>query len=274
MTPRLRPPGMRQVVVVIPSAFTLGNLFFGMWAVVSAARGNFTWAAWFIMFAGVLDMLDGRVARLSGTGTRFGAELDSLVDCVSFGVAPALIMYFLEFQSAGKFGWVLCFLYVVGVAVRLARYNVQHGTGKPGWFNGMPSPSAGMTLAVYYPFSQTDWYRHSLAIFDFQREGLTILMVLLSLLMVSTVKYPRFPAVGFRSVRGIAGLILHLVILGGALWRPSYFLFSLGLAYLAFGLARHALLIALDRKEGGFASVDSDLTHEGELERPEPPAEA
>ncbi len=261
--PRLRPPAMRQVVVVIPSAFTLGNLFFGMWAVVSAARGNFTWAAWFIVFAGVLDMLDGRVARLSGTGTRFGAELDSLVDCVSFGVAPALIMFFLEFQAAGKFGWVLCFLYVVGVAVRLARYNVQHGTDKPGWFTGMPSPSAGMTLAVYYPFSQTDWYRQSLAIFDFQREGLAILMVLLALLMVSTVKYPRFPAVGFRSVRGLLGLTIHLVILVCALWKPSYFLFPLGLGYLTFGLARRAVLLVLERKEGALARSEGDLDSAG-----------
>ncbi len=254
----LRRPDMRQVVVVIPSAFTLGNMFFGMWAIVSAYKGNFLWAGWFVVFAGVLDMLDGRVARLSGTGTRFGAELDSLVDCISFGVAPALIMYFLEFQNAGKFGWLICYIYVVAVAVRLARYNVQHGTGKPGWFTGMPSPSAGMTLAVFYPFSQTSWYRQSLAYLDFQREGLTILMVLLALLMVSTVKYPRFPAVGFRSLKGLFGLVVHLVILVCSLWIPSLFLFPLGIAYLAFGLARHALVTLADRHEpGGLAVLEA-----------------
>jgi CDP-diacylglycerol--serine O-phosphatidyltransferase len=256
---------MRQVVVVIPSAFTLGNMFFGLWAIISAYRGNFTWAAWFIVFAGVLDMLDGRVARLSGTGTKFGAELDSLVDCISFGLAPAMIMFFLEFQSAGKFGWLICYMYVVAVAIRLARYNVQHGTGKPGWFTGMPSPSAGMTLAVYYPFSQTAWYRQSLAYLDFQREGLTILMVLLALLMVSTVKYPRFPAIGFRSAKGIAGLLVHLIILGCSLAAPQYFLFPLGIGYLAFGLARHAVISGLERQhDGGFAVVDGGETHEEE----------
>jgi phosphatidylserine synthase len=98
----LRRPSMRQVVVVMPSAFTLGNLFFGFWAVVSAFNGNFRWAGWFIVFAGILDMLDGRVARLSNTGTRFGAELDSLVDVISFGVAPALLIYFLDFARAGS----------------------------------------------------------------------------------------------------------------------------------------------------------------------------
>jgi CDP-diacylglycerol--serine O-phosphatidyltransferase len=251
----LRPPDMRRVVVVIPSAFTLGNMFFGMWAIVSAYRGNFMAAAWYVMVAGVMDMLDGRVARLSGTGTRFGAELDSLVDCVSFGIAPAMIMFFVEFQTAGKFGWLICYMYVVAVAVRLARYNVQHGTGKPGWFTGMPSPSAGMTLAVYYPFSQTDWYRQSLAYLNFQREGLTILMVLLSLLMVSTVKYPRFPPIGFRTVKGLFGLAVHLAILVCSLWIPSIFLFPLGLTYLTFGLARHAVLGVLEKHEGSDITV-------------------
>lgn len=262
----LRRPELRQVVIVVPSAFTLGNMFFGFWAIVSAYRGNFLWAGWFIVFAGVLDMLDGRVARLSGSGTRFGAELDSLVDCISFGVAPALIMYFLEFQNAGKFGWVLCYLYVVAVAVRLARYNVQHGTGKPGWFTGMPSPSAGMTLATYFPFSQTHWYRESLAILDFQREGLAILIVLLSLLMVSTVKYPRFPAIGFRSAKGILGLVVHLVILVGALWQPSHFLFPLGITYLAFGVGRHALLRLAERPEPASLAImdNGEATEEEE----------
>jgi CDP-diacylglycerol--serine O-phosphatidyltransferase len=250
---------MRRVVVVIPSAFTLGNMFFGMWAIVSAYRGNFMAAAWYVMIAGVMDMLDGRVARLSGTGTRFGAELDSLVDCVSFGIAPAMIMFFVEFQTAGKFGWLICYMYVVAVAVRLARYNVQHGTGKPGWFTGMPSPSAGMTLAVYYPFSQTDWYRQSLAYLDFQREGLTILMVLLSLLMVSTVKYPRFPPIGFKTLKGLFGLTVHLVILVCSLWIPSIFLFPLGLTYLTFGLARHAVLLVLEKHDGnGTAVLETD----------------
>ncbi len=260
---RLRPGDMRRVVIVIPSAFTLGNMFFGMWAMVNAFRGNFMSAAWFIMFAGVLDMLDGRVARLSGTGTKFGAELDSLVDLVSFGVAPAMIMFFLEFQAAGKFGWLICYMYVVAVAIRLARYNVQHGTGKPGWFTGMPSPSAGMTLAVFYPFSQTPWYQQSLAYLNFQREGLTVLIVLLSLLMVSTVLYPRLPSLGFRSAKGLMGLALHVIILSCALLFPSKFLFPLGLTYLAFGLLRHAVLLVFDRGDGTIAEPErDDVVHE------------
>jgi CDP-diacylglycerol--serine O-phosphatidyltransferase len=246
----LRRPSIRHVVVIMPSAFTLGNLFFGFWAIVAAFNGNFRWAAWFIVFAGILDMLDGRVARLSGTGTRFGAELDSLVDLISFGVAPALLMYFLDFASAGRFAWILCYIYVVAVALRLARFNVL-SAGKPstGWFTGMPSPSAGMTLAVYYPFSQTEWYRASLAYMDLQHEGLVVLMLLLAVLMVSNVKYPKFPPIGVRSARGILGLVVHLIILFGGVLAPEYFLFPLGLFYMAFGLFRATVLGVMERPE-------------------------
>ena len=93
------PPGMRRVVIVVPSLFTLFNLFFGIWSMVLASRGEFYRAGWYIFFAGVLDALDGRVARLSHTGTRFGAELDSLVDIVSFGVAPAFILSRIKGES-------------------------------------------------------------------------------------------------------------------------------------------------------------------------------
>jgi CDP-diacylglycerol--serine O-phosphatidyltransferase len=246
----MRRPSMRQVVVVMPSAFTLGNLFFGFWSIVSAFNGNFRWAGWFIVFAGILDMLDGRVARLSGTGTRFGAELDSLVDVISFGVAPALLMYFLDFSTAGRFAWILCYIYVVAVALRLARYNVlSAGKAPTAWFTGMPSPSAGMTLAVYYPFSQTNWYRASLAYLDLQHEGLVVLMLLLAVLMVSNVKYPKFPPIGWRTRKGVFGLLVHVVLLIGGLFAPEYFLFPLGLFYMGFGIVRATVLGLMERPE-------------------------
>ena len=202
------------------------------------------------MFAGILDMLDGRVARLSGTGTRFGAELDSLVDVISFGVAPALLMYFLDFSNAGRFAWILCYIYVVAVALRLARFNVL-SAGKPptGWFTGMPPPAAGMTLAVYYPFSQTSWYRASLAYLDLQHQGLVVLLLLTAALMVSNVKYPKFPPIGIRSAKGLLGLAVHLGILLGGLLAPEYFLFPLGLFYMAFGLVRATILGLMERPE-------------------------
>jgi CDP-diacylglycerol---serine O-phosphatidyltransferase len=260
----LRRRSMRQVVVVMPSAFTLGNLFFGFWAVVSAFNGNFRWAGWFIVFAGILDMLDGRVARLSGTNSRFGEELDSLVDVISFGVAPALLIYFLDFASAGRFSWILCYIYVTAVALRLARFNVL-SAGKPstGWFTGLPSPSAGMTLAVYYPFSQTEWYRASLAYLDLQHQGLVVLMLLLALLMVSNVKYPKFPPVGVRSARGLFGAAVYLGILLGGILAPEYFLFPLGLFYVFFGIARTTVLGLMERPEPAVSVSDPLEDDEG-----------
>jgi CDP-diacylglycerol---serine O-phosphatidyltransferase len=261
---------MRQVVVVMPSAFTLGNLFFGFWAIVMAFNGNFRWAGWFIVFAGILDMLDGRVARLSGTGTRFGAELDSLVDVISFGVAPALLTYFLDFSNAGRFAWILCYIYVVAVALRLARFNVL-SAGKPpsGWFTGLPSPAAGVTLAVYYPFSQTNWYRASLAYLDLQHQGLVVLMLLLAVLMVSNVKYPKFPPIGIRSKKGIFGLTVHLVVLIGGLTAPEYFLFPLGLFYVTFGIVRATVLGLMERPEA-VPVVDERLAEDDDPTLPPP----
>jgi len=253
MSPRFTAPapqreGIRKVVVVIPSAFTLGNLFFGFWSIVSAANGNFRQAGYFILYAGILDSLDGRVARRMGTGSRFGAELDSLVDVVSFGVAPALLIYFLEFSSAGRFGWIVCFLYVVAAALRLARFNVlSHGKPTPGWFTGLPSPAGGTTLAMYYAFSQTEWYRRSEIYINFQKQGLVVLLLLVSVLMVSKVMYPRGAPINLRTTRGIIGMTLILAVVVAAFFRPAYVLFPVGLAYLTFGVLRHVYLILTDR---------------------------
>jgi len=243
-------PGIRRAIVVIPSAFTLGNLFCGVWAIVAAAQGNFKWAGWFIVFAGVADVLDGRLARMSHTGTRFGAELDSLVDVISFGVAPAMIMYFLEFAEAGKFAWVLCFLYIASAAVRLARYNITAaGSDKPGWFSGLPSPAAGMTLATYFAFSQTEWYQKFPQYLDLQRQGLTFLMLALSAMMVSAVKYPRTPRIGFRSLTGVIGTLITFGVLAGVILAPSRFLFPFFIGYLLFGVLRSAFIALSERAE-------------------------
>lgn len=240
--------GISRVVVVIPSAFTIGNLFFGFWSIISAFNGNFRQAGWYIVYAGILDSLDGRVARRMGTGSRFGAELDSLVDVVSFGVAPALLIYFLEFSTAGRFGWIICFLYVVAAALRLARFNVlAQQKGTPGWFTGLPSPAAGMTLATYYAFSQTEWYRASVAYLDLQHEGLVVLLLLTGVLMVSKVMYPRGTPVSPKTPGGILSLTIFFGFVVGSIVAPSYFLFPFFLTYMTFGLIRHGILILIDR---------------------------
>src|SRR2546423_9766630 len=137
---------MRRVVIVVPSLFTLFNLFFGIWAIVLASRGEFYRAGWYIFFAGILDTLDGRVARLSKTGTRFGAELDSLVDVVSFGVAPAFLIYQLEFASSGGAEWIFCYFYVMAAPLRLARFNTTQAGRAGDPFSRPPPPHPGLRL--------------------------------------------------------------------------------------------------------------------------------
>jgi hypothetical protein len=124
-----------------------------------------------------------------------------------------------------------------------------------------------MTLAVYYPFSQTEWYRASLAYLDLQHQGLVVLMLLLAVLMVSNVKYPKFPPIGLRSTKGIFGLAVHLTILLGGILAPEYFLFPLGLFYVTFGVARATVLGLMERPEPA-AVLDERLADEGE---PDPP---
>jgi CDP-diacylglycerol---serine O-phosphatidyltransferase len=238
----MRPPPfpIRRVVIVVPSLFTLFNLFFGIWAMVLATRGEFYRASWFIVFAGILDTLDGRVARLSGTGTRFGAELDSLVDMVSFGVAPAFLLYQIEFASAGPAAWIYCYFFVMAVAIRLARFNVTQAGRAKEYFIGLPSPAAGMTLATFYPFMQTEVFQ-SLRGLPWHLL-LTFLMIVLTILMVSNVHYHTLPRAGFRSVRGLLGLTLIVVILVFGIWQHDVFLFPLGITYMCYGVLRAVLL--------------------------------
>jgi CDP-diacylglycerol--serine O-phosphatidyltransferase len=242
----VRPPPLplRRVVIVVPSLFTLFNLFFGIWAMVLATRGEFYRAAWFIVFAGILDTLDGRVARISGTGTRFGAELDSLVDIVSFGVAPAFLMYQVEFTSGGPAAWIFCYFYVMAAAIRLARFNVTQAGRAKTYFIGLPSPAAGMTLATYYPFTQTELYA-SLHHVPWHLT-LTFLMIALTILMVSNVHYPTLPRAGFRTVSGLLGLALIVVILVFGIWQHDVFLFPLGIVYMLYGVGR-AILVGFFR---------------------------
>jgi CDP-diacylglycerol--serine O-phosphatidyltransferase len=251
-------------VELVPSVFTLANLFFGMWSMVLASRGDFYRAGWFIVIAAVLDMLDGRVARLSNTGSKFGAELDSLVDIVSFGVAPAMLMYFYSFSAAGQFGWLVVYGYLVCVALRLARYNVQSAPDATveKSFTGLPSPAAGIALATYYPFTQTSLYQEHLRSLPWS-QLLVILVVALSIAMVSTAKYARLPRIGFRSVRGLLGLAANVGLLAMAVWWRDPFFFPASVAYMTYGLARAAVIGFLERQEQerlGLSGAASRLT--------------
>jgi len=234
--PRSRPRGVRRAIVILPSAFTSGNLFFGIWSIVQSSRGEFAPAAWFIVVASVLDLLDGRIARMSRSGTSFGAELDSLVDIVSFGLAPAMLLFFWQFQGR-EWAWLLSFIYVLAAALRLARFNViQAGQAKT-HFIGLSSPIAGITLASLYPFAQTEFFRSRLGFVPLPLL-VVLLSVALAVLMVSQVPYPVVPKVGLRTWKGRAALAAHVAALAGALYFPAYFFFPACLVLVLFGVVR------------------------------------
>jgi CDP-diacylglycerol--serine O-phosphatidyltransferase len=247
---------LQRGVIILPSAFTLGNLFFGIYAIVAASRGDYEWAGWFIIFAGVLDMLDGRIARFTRTGSRFGAELDSLVDAISFGVAPGYILFTLFFGDT-QWSWTLSFVYVTAVVVRLARFNVEQGGEAKRFFHGLPSPAAGMTLASYYPFSQTRFFEVYLSDLPWQ-QIMAVGMVLLSVLMVSHVPYAKVPKIGLRTRKGIANTVFVLGALFAALTVPRYYFFISLLLYITWGLVKSVLLGLLDRLPGGDPLLDED----------------
>jgi CDP-diacylglycerol---serine O-phosphatidyltransferase len=247
---------LQRGVIILPSAFTLGNLFFGIYAIVAAARGDFLWAGWFIIFAATLDMLDGSVARFTRTGSRFGAELDSLVDAISFGVAPGFIVYALFFSDT-QWSWTLSFVYVTAVVVRLARFNLEQGGEAKRYFHGLPSPAAGMTLASYYPFSQTPIFEKYLSDLPWhQIMGLGT--VLVGVLMVSHVPYAKVPKIGLRTPRGIANTVFVLACLFTALALPRYYFFTALMLYIAWGLVKSVLLGLLDRIPSGDPLLEED----------------
>lgn len=235
---------LQRGVIVFPSAFTLGNLFLGMWAVVMAERGELIWAAWLIVFAAITDNLDGRIARFTRTSSTFGSELDSLVDAISFGVAPAFFLY-RGYFSAG-WGWLLPFAYLTAVVVRLARFNVLQGGRAKHLFIGLPSPVAGPLLATFYPFSQTPWFQTHMSQLNLPHivAGLTIGV---SVLMVSQVPYPAVPRVSLRSWTGRGHLAWMTAGTALAITVPRYYFFPALSLYAFLGLGRSVFLGLLDR---------------------------
>ena len=254
-----RRPNMRRAVILFPSGLTLANLFFGVFAIITASRGNFRLAGIYVLAGGIFDAFDGRVARATNAGSQFGEELDSLVDAISFGLAPAMIMYFAVLNREG-WDWIFVFLFAACAVMRLARFNIeQAGTAKT-YFQGLPSPAAGCTLASYYWFSQSWLYNYG-AIGNLPwQEMLRFLMVALAALMISNVPYPTFPRTGFRSLRAVAATLLLIVSVILLVTKRLEFFFPLTLIYVAWGLVRSAFFFVFERRQ---PTIPYDLS-EGE----------
>jgi CDP-diacylglycerol--serine O-phosphatidyltransferase len=243
--------------VVLPNGATLASLFFGVFAIVASSRSEFDTAARCIVAAGICDALDGRIARATGTGSRFGSELDSLVDAISFGLAPAMIMYFAVLNRNG-WDWIFAFLFVACAVIRLARFNVEQAGRAKKYFHGLPSPAAGMTLATYFWFSQTSLYTQT-GIGDLNWPwGLRGLMLVLAFLMISNVSYPAVPSVGFKKLSEILGTLVVFATLVGVLFLRTEFYFPALVLYVVYGLAKTVIFGLMDKHPVGDAPVISD----------------
>jgi len=229
----------RKPINVLASALTTLNLYFGIASIFATIDGDFEKAAYFILIAIVLDTLDGAVARLTRTTSEFGKELDSLCDIVSFGVAPSVMIYtrYLpeEPTVATRLGAVLAIFYVISAALRLARFNVYQSDMRD-YFIGLPSPAAAGTLASFVLFMRYfEWH-------DVMWYGLGPFTVVLSLLMVSNVLYPksRMKAWLYGPRKGFSFLVLCGVAIAvidqASHFSPSIVLFPMALLYLASGL--------------------------------------
>jgi CDP-diacylglycerol--serine O-phosphatidyltransferase len=255
MRSRPRRPNIRRAVVFLPNGFTLFNLFCGIHSIVQSSRNSFSAAAFWIVVGGFADALDGRVARATGTGSKFGEELDSLVDAVSFGLAPAMIMYFAVLNQE-NWEWLFVFLFTSCAVMRLARFNVEQAGRPKTFFHGLPSPAAGMTLATYYWFSQTPLYNQAVILFTDNRTLATlpwhaimrVLMLGLAFLMVSDVPYPAVPTMGWRSPRQFVGSLVILGGVAGLIFRPQQVLFPALLAYVLFGALQWVVFGLFGRK--------------------------
>lgn len=248
---------MRRAYVVLPSGLTLANLFCGVFAIISASRGDFDRAGLLIVLGGVADALDGRVARATGSGSRFGSELDSLVDVITFGFAPALTMYFAVFNKEG-WEWLIVFLYVACAAIRLARFNVEQAGRAKRYFHGLPSPAAGMTLATYYWFSQSPLYNETILADLPWHFWLRFLMLALAFLMISNVSYPAVPTVGYKKISEILGTLVVIIVVLGIIILRKQFYFPALIGYVVYGVAKTVFFGLIGRKPRGDVPVISD----------------
>jgi CDP-diacylglycerol--serine O-phosphatidyltransferase len=210
--------------------FTVANMFCGYACVVYATRGEYATAAPFIGVAIVLDMLDGRIARLTGTSSAFGLEFDSLADVISFGIAPAILAFSWGLAPLGRLGWAAGFLFVTATAMRLARYNIQSPSQDKRYFVGLPSPAAAAVPAATvfaYPYTLVG-----------PGNALPVLAIVLvpAFLMVSTVRYRSFKTFDLGWRRSYRNLILMAAGLVAIATHPQVMLIAMAYAYLASGL--------------------------------------
>jgi CDP-diacylglycerol---serine O-phosphatidyltransferase len=228
------PRHLRRGASILPSLFTIGNLFLGFWAIIKTFDGRLAEAAPLIAGAIILDMLDGRIARLTGTTSDFGAQLDSLADAVSFGVAPALLAFRWALDSMPRVGWLAAFLFTVCGVLRLARFNVQRHVVDSRYFVGLPIPAAAGQIAAVVFFLPEPIEEHS--------QALVVLglVVGLAFLMVSTLRYWSFKGIDLRRRRSYINVLGIAVLFLLVAAHPEVMLLTITCLYTISGPVLHA----------------------------------
>lgn len=231
--------GEAMIMKSVPNIFTLGNLFLGMIAIFMAIDGKYSHAALMVIVAMLLDGLDGRIARALNAQSEFGKELDSLSDVISFGVAPAVIMYFVAFQEANPaLAWTVTAVFPMCGALRLARFNVVNGTS--GYFTGLPIPAAGSVLAILSLFHQ-----------EIPLFSMAVATLMLSYLMISSLKYPNFKRVGLpKKAVWIAPLVVIVAVVVAVRFpaQLSKLLFVPLVLYAMYGMKHNFGVIVRKRR--------------------------
>jgi CDP-diacylglycerol--serine O-phosphatidyltransferase len=247
----------RKGIYILPNLFTLGALFGGFYAVVMAMNGRFENAAIGIFCAAVLDSLDGRVARMTHTTSAFGEQMDSLSDMVSFGAAPALIVYEWALKGLGKLGWLAAFVYCAGAALRLARFNTNIGVVDKRFFQGLPSPAAAAMVVGFIWLMDDAGYRgvRSIEWLSWMAFGITLYA---GLTMVTNAPFYSFKDVSFK--RSVPFIFTVAIALGFAIitLHPPLVLFSL---FVVYGLSGYAVY-GWRRMKGRPVSVIATSTDE------------
>ncbi|WP_428087472.1 CDP-diacylglycerol--serine O-phosphatidyltransferase [Candidatus Thioglobus sp.] len=226
--------GRKRGIYLLPNILTTFGLFAGFFAIILATKGQYAEAAIAIFVAMLWDGLDGRVARLTNTQSAFGEQYDSMADMVSFGVAPALLVYFYLFEGLGKIGWIGAFIYVAAGALRLARFNTQIGVEDKRYFQGLPSPAAAALVAGMV------WTKEMIGPSAYDEQylaiGAWIILVSAGILMVSNIRYYSFKEINFKGRSSFKLLLLAtLILIVVSLW-PSAILFIFFFVYAVSGL--------------------------------------
>jgi CDP-diacylglycerol--serine O-phosphatidyltransferase len=240
---------IKKCIYIIPSLFTCGNMVFGTLSMFSSIRGNFLFAAWLLIFAMICDILDGRIARITNTTSEFGSQLDSFSDLVSFGMAPAMMMYMCTLRDMGRSGAAIAVLFVLCSGLRLAKFNVK--ASKPhavsNCFDGLPTPpAAGIITSFVLSYELVGSANTIPFLIDniqFFFHVMPIVMVGLSVLMISNVPYPSFKKMNISKPKAICLLIIIIAAILLVIFYPQNTLFIIFSIYVLSGFFIYAFRI-------------------------------